>query len=121
MKKNKLLLFVVLALINVAAVFIFECTILFLEVLIINTFLFLLMLLTDFVWVKITKTKKLQPTYFFIINFIRIGLSIGFLLPQILNYEKENNPYIINFFIIYFFYLIYEIKNKTKKSQNKNN
>jgi len=115
-KKNKVLLLVLLLLANAITIFVFEIKITLLEVTTINIYLFSLMLLTDFLWIQITKIKKPHLTHFFVLNFIRIILSIIFLLPYILNYEKENTAYIINFFAIYFFHLIYEIKIKAKNS-----
>ena len=116
MKKNKIVLLGFLLLTNVITIFVFEIKITLLEATIINMYLFSLMLLTDFLWIQITKIKKPYLTHFFVLNFTRIVLSIIFLLPHILNYEKENAAYIINFFIIYFFHLIYEIKIKAKNS-----
>ena len=121
MKKNKVALFIFLITINVLLIQIFKIRkISILEVLIIHIFLFSLSLLADVIQVKISKYKNITPSHFLTINFLRILLCIIFLFPKILSYDKSDNTYIYNFFIIYFAYLFLDIVFK-QKNPNKIN
>ena len=62
----------------------------------------------------ISKNKNITPAHFLMINFLRILLCVMFLLPIILRYDKSDNIYIYNFFIIYFVYLFSDLIFKVK-------
>lgn len=118
MKKNKLVFFVILILINLGInhLFIFKTT--FEQVLTLHIFLFILAFSTNLIRKKLLKTKNNTLSALLGINFFRIITSVVFLLPVILREEKFNNTYIYNFFICYFMYLFFEFKYK-KTKQNK--
>ena len=114
MKKSKVILFIVLSVVNLVIVQIFKIKITFQEVLTIQIFLFSLSFLSDIVQLKFFKNKNIIPSHFLTINFLRILLCVLFLLPIILRNEKSDNIYIYNFFIVYFFYLFFNIIFKVK-------
>ena len=115
MKKNKVILFIILVAINVLLVQIFKSIkISILDVLIIQIFLFSLSFLSDVIQLKCSKYKNTTPSHFLSINFLRIFLCVIFLLPTILTYGKSDNIYIYNFFIVYFIYLFSDIVFKHK-------
>ena len=115
MKKNKAILFIILVAINVLLVQIFKSIkISILDVLIIQIFLFSLSFLADVVQFKFSKYKNITPSYFLIVNFLRILLCIIFLYLTIFPYDTTDNIYIYNFFIVYFVYLFSDIIFKVK-------
>ena len=115
MKKNKVILFIILVAINVLLVQIFKSIkISILDVLIIQIFLFSLSFLSDVIQLKFSNYKNITPSHFLSVNFLRIFLCIIFLLPTILTDGKSDNTYIYNFFIIYFIYLFSDIVFKHK-------
>ena len=118
MKKNKAILFIASASVNLLIVQTFKIKITFQEVLAIQIFLFLLSFLSDRIQLKFSKNKNITPSHFLMINFSRILLCVVFLLPTILKYSKVDNSYIYNFFIIYFVYLFHDMifkgKNRNK-------
>ena len=114
MKKNKAILFIASVVVNLLIVQIFKIKITFQEVLIIQIFLFSLSFLSDRVQLKFSKNKNITPSHFLMINFLRILLCVMFLLPIILRYDKSDNIYIYNFFIIYFVYLFSDLIFKVK-------
>ena len=115
MRKSKVVLFIILVTTNLLLV-----PHQIQEVLSIQIFLFLLSFLTDVIQIKFAKHKNITPSHFLTINFVRIFLCVIFLLPTILTYNKSDNTYIYNFFIIYFFYLFSDIVFK-QKNRNKIN
>ena len=114
MKKNKAILFIVSTVVNLLIVQIFKIKITFQEVLTVQIFLFSLSFLVDVIQFKFSKYKKITPSHFLIVNFLRILLCVMFLLPIILRYDKSDNIYIYNFFIVYFFYLFSDLIFKVK-------
>ena len=114
MKKSKAILFIVSAGVNLVIVQIFKIKITFQEVLTVQIFLFSLSFLVDVIQFKFSKYKKITPSHFLIVNFLRIFLCVIFLLPTILTYSKSDNIYIYNFFIVYFIYLFSDIVLKQK-------
>ena len=114
MKKSKAILFIASAVVNLLIVQIFKIKITFQEVLTIQIFLFSLSFLSDSVQLKFSKNKNITPAHFLMINFLRILLCVMFLLPIILRYNKSDNIYIYNFFIVYFIYLFSDIIFKVK-------
>ena len=114
MKKSKAILFIASVVVNLLIVQIFKIKITFQEVLTIQIFLFSLSFLSDSVQLKFSKNKNITPSHFLMINFLRILLCIMFLLPIILRYDKSDNIYIYNFFIIYFVYLFSDLIFKVK-------
>jgi len=123
MRKNKISLFIIILATNVLVVKIFKIELLLDEVLLIQAFLFSLSFLADIIQLKLSKNKKITPAHFLMINFSRILLCVVFLLPTILEYNKYNksdNIYIYNFFIVYFIYLFHDIIFKGKKANKIN-
>tara|TARA_B100000767_G_scaffold191367_1_gene178610 strand:- start:125 stop:463 length:339 start_codon:yes stop_codon:yes gene_type:complete len=109
MKKSKVVLFIILVTTNLLLL-----PNQIQEVLSIQIFLFTVIVLGDLFHKKISKNKHITPSYFLVINFLRIFICVLFLLPKILNYSMNENTYIYNFFIIYFIYLFSDIILKTK-------
>ncbi len=109
MKKSKVVLFIILVTTNLLLL-----PNQIQEVLSIQIFLFTVVVLGDLFHKKISNNKHITPSYFLVINFLRIFICVLFLLPKILNYSKNENTYIYNFFIIYFIYLFSDIILKTK-------
>jgi len=114
MKKSKVILFIISGVVNLLIVQFFKLKITFQEVLTIQIFLFLLSFLADRVQLKFSKNKNITPSHFLMINFLRILLCVMFLFPKILSYDKSDNIYIYNFFIVYFIYLFSDIVLKQK-------
>ena len=118
MQKSKAILFIASAAVNLLIVQIFKIKITFQEVLTIHIFLFSLSFLAEMIQLKFSKNKNITPAHFLMINFLRILLCVMFLLPIILRYNKSDNIYIYNFFIVYFGYLfsdiIFKVKNPNK-------
>ena len=114
MKKSKAILFIFSAAVNLLIVQTFKIKITFQEVLTIQIFLFTLSCLADRAQLKFSKNKNITPSHFLMINFLRILLCVMFLLPIILRYDKSDNIYIYNFFIIYFVYLFSDLIFKVK-------
>ena len=114
MKKSNTILLIISLAVNLLLVQIFKIKITFQQVLIIQIFLFSLSFLADRVQLKFSKNKNITPSHFLMINFLRILLCVMFLLPIILRYDKSDNIYIYNFFIIYFVYLFSDIIFKVK-------
>ena len=109
MKKSKVVLFIILVTTNLLLL-----PNQIQEVLSIQIFLFTVVVLWDWFHKKISNNKHIAPSYFLVINFLRIFICVLFLLPKILNYSKNENTYIYNFFIIYFIYIFSDIILKTK-------
>ena len=114
MIKNKGFFFIFCMLLNYCFVEGFSLDVQFFDVFTIQIFLFTLVVLGDLFHKKISNNKDITPSYFLVINFSRIFICVLFLLPKILNYSKNENTYIYNFFIIYFIYLFSDIILKTK-------
>ena len=114
MKKSKTILLIISLAVNLLLVQIFKIKITFQQVLIIQIFLFSLSFLADIIQLKFSKNKNITPAHFLMINFLRILLCVMFLLPIILRYDKSDNIYIYNFFIIYFVYLFSDLIFKVK-------
>ena len=115
MKKSKVVLFIILVTTNLLLV-----PHQIQEVLSIQIFLFSLSFLTDVIQIKFAKHKNITPSHFLTINFVRILLCVIFLLPTILTYNKSDNNYIYNFFIVYFIYLFLDIIFKQKNTNKIN-
>ena len=109
MKKSKVVLFIILITTNLLLL-----PNQIQDVLSIQIFLFTVVVLGDLFHKKISNNKHITPSYLLVINFLRIFICVLFLLPKILNYSKNENTYIYNFFIIYFIYLFSDIILKTK-------
>ena len=120
MKKSKTSLLIISLAVNLLLVQIFKIKITFQQVLIIQIFLFSLSFLADIIQLKFSKNKNITPAHFLMINFLRILLCVMFLLPIILRYDKSDNIYIYNFFIVYFVYLFSDIIFKVKISNKIN-
>ena len=114
MIKNKGFIFILYMLLNYCFVLGFDLEIQLFDVFTIQIFLFTVVVLGDFFQKKISNNNRITPSYFLVINFLRIFICVLFLLPKILNYSKNENTYIYNFFIIYFIYLFSDIILKTK-------
>ena len=114
MKKSKTILLIISLAVNLLLVQIFKIKITFQQVLIIQIFLFSLSFLAEMIQLKFSKNKNITPAHFLMINFLRILLCVMFLLPIILRYDKSDNIYIYNFFIVYFVYLFSDILFKVK-------
>ena len=114
MKKSKTILLIISLAVNLLLVQIFKIKITFQQVLIIQIFLFSLSFLADIIQLKFSKNKNITPAHFLMINFLRILLCVMFLLPIILRYDKSDNIYIYNFFIVYFVYLFSDLIFKVK-------
>lgn len=120
MKKSKAILFIISLVVNLGIIQISKIEITFQEVLTIQIFLFSLSFLTDVIQIKFAKHKNITPSHFLTINFVRILLCVIFLLPTILTYNKSDNNYIYNFFIVYFVYLFLDIIFKQKNTNKIN-
>ena len=114
MIKNKVFIFILCMLLNYFFVEGFDIDIQFFDIFTIQVFLFTVVVLGDFFHEKFSNNKHITPSHFLVINFFRIFICVLFLLPKILNYSKNDNTYIYNFFIIYFIYLFSDIILKTK-------
>ena len=118
MKKSKTLLFIIALIVNSLLVFFFKIEITFNHLLVIHLFLFSLTFLPIIAKFIFSKSRKIPPTFFLIINVLRMLLILVFLFPTILNYSISDKTYIYNFFIAYFFYLftdiIFKLKNTNK-------
>ena len=117
MKKNKLALFFILFLINLAIVDLFKLKITFQQIFIVHIFLLSLSVLTTLIRDKTLKHKKTSISLLLALNFFRIIASVIFLFPLILTQEKSQNNYIYNFFIFYFIYLFSDIIEKNKQTK----
>jgi len=115
MQKSKIILPIILLAVNLFLVQMFKIKITFQQVLIIQIFLFSLSFLAEIGQLIFSKNKNITPAHFLIINFLRILLCVVFLLPIILKYNKQDNIYIYNFFILYFIYLFHDIIVSIKK------
>ena len=120
MKKSKAVLAVVLLGAHLGVVWFLNLKITPQEVLTIHVFLFLLLFLTDLIQTKLSERNNTAPSLLLSINFLRILACVFFLLPAILSYEKPDNSYIYNFFIIYFFILFSDIFLKGKNNNKIN-
>jgi hypothetical protein len=119
MRKNKIIAFIVLTILNILLVNMFNLKISVQNIVIIQVFLFSLSFSSQLLLEKLLKNKKTTPAHFLSVNILRIALCIVFLLPVILNFRESEKSYIYNFFIIYFSYLFLENYAKVKK-QDKN-
>lgn len=83
-----------------------------------------LFLLTLVVYVLLTfllnKKRYLMGYGFMVTSILKMGLSILFLLPQIVNKTSTTKSYVIQFFILYFCYLIFEVIILAKDLKRKN-
>ena len=84
MKKSKVVLFIILVATNLLLL-----PNQIQEVLSIQIFLFTVVVLGDLFHKKISNNKHITPSYFLVINFLRIFICVLFLLPKILNYRCE--------------------------------
>lgn len=76
---------------------------------IIHVFLFSLTLVF-FLLLHWLKSKNVKSPFIFLgLNFMKMVVSLIFLIPIIKNYSENDLPYILHFFTIYFIYLSYEI------------
>lgn len=108
--KNRIILFGALLLANYLASSFFSLEISLVKIFFIHLFLFSLSGFSIYIQKIIAKKKNNTPSYFLTINFFRISACVGFLLPTIIKYSRSDNGYIYNFFIIYFIYLIFEMR-----------
>ena len=109
MKKSKVIVFVILFCINLLFIQIFTFPISIQEIFQIHTFLFSLSLLVDLGRLKFSKHKNITPSYFLVINFLRIILCVIFLFPVISTHNESNNIYVFNFLFVYFINLFSDI------------
>ena len=58
--------------------------------------------------------------FFMIGTFFKMGLSILFLLPLLLAEDIEKQPDIINFFVVYFLFLFFEVVSLVRMLKNAN-
>ena len=58
---------------------------------------------------EMVKSDNHPITYYLSINIFRIIFSLLFLIPKIVELNKEEKHYIINFFVVYFSYLFTDI------------
>ena len=108
--------FVILLAINLIGIYFFKIKLTVKDVLIIYCFLFIVFFLTDLIQ-SLFLTKVKTPIYLLLgVNFFRIFLCVLFLFPTILNYEKCDNIYVVNFFLVYFFMLFSDIFSKFKST-----
>ena len=86
-----------------------------------HVFLFILTLV---VYVSLNfllnKRRYLMGYGFMVTSLLKMGLSVVFLLPQILHKTPVTKSYIVQFFILYFFYLIFEVIMLAKDLKIKN-
>ena len=89
----------------------------FFEAVEINVFLFILFFFVNIVRVRITKKKKRAPAAFLSLNFFRIIFCVLFFIIKIRLGKQVGSIYVLNFFIIYFVYILSEIYVVYKKSK----
>jgi len=80
---------------------------------ILKIYVFLFLTVASFVYILTERSKKDNSKIlktFLILSMIKMGLVIVFLLPLFLVKNENSKIYIINFFIPYFIYLIFEIR-----------
>ena len=87
------------------------------QIILIHAFLFGIMILSEKIERKIAKNKNNIITLFLTINIIRASLIILFLLPTIFFSYDNKIETVLNFFIVYFLYILIGIiyKNRLKK------
>ena len=114
MKRNKVIIAIILCTINLILIEKLKIKITFQQILIIHTFLLLLTVLSNTLHEKLSKLKNITPSHLLSVNFLRILACIFFLLPIILKYEESDKNYIYNFFLCYFIYLFATVFLKAK-------
>jgi len=116
MKISNAPLFFILLAINLIGAYFLKIKLLLEEILIIYCFLFAVFFLTDLIQAKLSQKGK-TPTHLLLgVNFFRIFICVVFLFPTILNYEKSDSIYVINFFLVYFFMLFSGVVLKYKNT-----
>ncbi len=105
MTKSKAILSIALLVINLCIIYFLNLKVTLHQALKIHVFLFSLLLLTDTLKNKLLDSNSTISLLLLGINFLRIVLCVLFLLPTILSYDKADNSYIYNFFIVYFLML----------------
>jgi len=113
--KNRAILFISLLLSNYLSNTFFNLEISLGKILCVHIFLFSLSSFSIYLQKIIAKKENNTPSRFLTINFFRISACVLFLLPTIIKYSNSDNSYIYNFFIIYFIYLLFEMKTLLKK------
>ena len=115
MKKNKIILAGLIFAINIFALDLIETNIETKDVVIVHLFLFSLWIFSGLIQYRLFKKNNIKSVHVFFVNPIRMLFCLLFLLPTMLNYQKSENPYIYNFFIIYFIYLFSDLFFISKK------
>ena len=114
MQKKKAILFVFLLAINLAIVGFFKLKITVQDVFLIHIFLFSLLCLTDLMQIKLLEYKKASKALLLSMNFFRMFVCVVFLLPVVLNYSAQAKAHMLNFFLVYFFWIFSDIFLKQK-------
>lgn len=116
MKISNAPVFLILLVINIVGIYFFKIKLTVQDVLIIYCFLFTVFFLTDLIQ-TLFLIKAKTPIYLLLgVNFFRIFLCVLFLFATILNYEKSDNIYVVNFFLVYFFMLFSDVFSKFKST-----
>lgn len=106
----------VLLVVNISAIYIFQKNELLCFAVSAHLFLFALDVCTQIFEKRLNNNRN--PLLALSINFFRIVFCIVFLLPQITSSNTDRKLYIINFFLLYFVFLIINLINN-KKHLNK--
>ena len=106
----------VLLVVNISALYTFQIKELLCFAISSHLFLFALDVFTQMCEKRLNNIRT--PLLVLSINFFRIVFCIVFLLPQITSSNTDRKLYIINFFLLYFAFLIINLVNK-KKHLNK--
>ncbi len=116
MKISNAPFFLILLVINLMGIYFLKIKLAIEDVLIIYCFLFVVFFLTDLIQNFFLLKAKTHTHLLLGVNFFRIFLCVLFLFPTILNYEKSDNIYVFNFFLVYFFMLFLGIFSKYKST-----
>ena len=100
---------IIILIINLGFLSLVSIEITFFDTLHIHAFLFSLSLLSNITYQYLIKKKQKSTSVFLSINIIRIALTIIFLLPVIIQFDKSYTIYIYNFFCVYFSYLFFDL------------
>ena len=76
------------------------------QIILIHSFLFGLMVITEKIEKKTAKKAKKLVAYFFTINIFRVVIIILFLSPIVFFSETNKKEIAINFFVVYFLYML---------------
>ena len=109
MNRGRIYLFLICTALNVFIQTFFLIEISTLNIVLIQSYILSIYIITELITrKKFVKTKPV-PFYFLMFNFLRIGMSVVFLIPHILKNNDYSNIYIYNYIIVYFVHLYFDI------------